>query len=384
MGRAGARLTTAAALVGALVVTGCAADPAEPPIVDSTDSTSANSVRTDDSTDDTGPTTTDESTDPTVALPAGPVIAEDLDSPWSIAFHGGVPLVSERDAARIVELDEQGRAREVAVIDGVERGGEGGLLGITVHEGHLFAYSTGEEGNRIERYAISGDPGALGLGAPTVIVDGIPAAGHHNGGRLAIGPDGMLYATTGDAGDTAAAQTIASLAGKILRMTPDGTVPADNPFENSLVYRTGHRNPQGLAWDEDGTLWASEFGQDTWDELNIIEAGANYGWPQVEGIADDDRFRDPIQQWAPSTASPSGIAIAADRGWIAALRGERLLEVPLDAAETSTSRFAGEHGRIRDVVVAPDGSLWVLTNNTDGRGSPGPGDDRILRVAPEA
>jgi glucose/arabinose dehydrogenase len=167
-------------------------------------------------------------------------------------------------------------------------------------------------------------------------------------------------------------------------MTPDGTVPADNPFENSLVYSTGHRNPQGLAWDEDGTLWASEFGQDTWDELNIIEAGANYGWPQVEGIADDDRFRDPIQQWAPSTASPSGIAIAADRGWIAALRGERLLEVPLDAAETSTSRFAGEHGRIRDVVVAPDGSLWVLTNNTDGRGSPGPGDDRILRVAPEA
>lgn len=355
MGRAGARLTTAAALVGALVVTGCAADPAEPPVVDSTDSTSANSVRTDDSTDDTGPTTTDESTDPTAALPTGPVIAEELDSPWSIAFHGGVPLVSERDAARIIELDE-----------------------------HLFAYSTGEEGNRIERYAISGDPGALGFGEPTEIVDGIPAAGHHNGGRLAIGPDGMLYATTGDAGDTAAAQTIASLAGKILRMTPDGSVPADNPFEDSLVYSTGHRNPQCLAWDEDGTLWASEFGQETWDELNIIEAGVDYGWPQVEGIADDDRFRDPIQQWAPSEASPSGIAIAADTIWIAALRGERLLEVPLDATDTSTSRFSGEHGRIRDVVVAPDGSLWVLTNNTDGRGSPGPDDDRILRVDLEA
>ena len=195
-----------------------------------------------------------------------------------------------------------------------------------------------------------------------------------------FGPDGKLYTTPGDAQDRPSSQDPASLGGKILRLTPEGEVPEGNPFDDSLVWTLGHRNPQGIAWDDDGTMYASEFGQDTWDELNVIEAGDNYGWPTVEGIADDERFTDPVQQWATDEASPSGIAITDDSIWVANLRGERLREVPLDDLTTSTEHLVGEHGRLRDVAVATDGSLWVLTNNTDGRGDPDDGDDRILRV----
>jgi glucose/arabinose dehydrogenase len=208
----------------------------------------------------------------------------------------------------------------------------------------------------------------------------LDAAGNHNGGRIAFGPDGMLYATVGDAGDPSSAQDLDSLAGKILRITPEGDVPADNPFDGSPVYSYGHRNPQGLAWDDEGTLYASEFGQDTWDELNVIRAGGNYGWPEVEGVADREGYIDPVQQWTPDEASPSGIAIVGGSLFIANLRGERLREIPLDDLAASVEQFDGEFGRLRDVVVAPDGGLWVLTNNTDGRGSPSAGDDRIIRV----
>ncbi|WP_329609228.1 PQQ-dependent sugar dehydrogenase [Arthrobacter sp. ATA002] len=191
----------------------------------------------------------------------------------------------------------------------------------------------------------------------------------------------MLYATTGDAGNRGSAQDTASLSGKILRLTPDGAIPEDNPLPGSFVYSYGHRNPQGIAWDAEGTLYSSEFGQNTWDELNVITAGGNYGWPEVEGSAGRDEFIDPVQQWEPADASPSGIAVSGDSVFIANLRGEQLRGVPLADLRTSTRYLTGEHGRLRDVVSAPDGSLWVLTNNTDGRGSPGPGDDRILRVS---
>ncbi|MEW1963345.1 PQQ-dependent sugar dehydrogenase [Microbacterium sp. NPDC077644] len=311
------------------------------------------------------------------------VLAQDLDAPWSVAFLDGTPLVSERDSARILELDSSGQAREVAVIDGVRHGGEGGLLGIAVHEEHLYVYVTAADENRIERFTLGGGPGELHLGEPETVLEGIPAAGNHNGGRIAFGPDGMLYATTGDAGDRPSAQDLEILGGKILRMTPEGTVPADNPFPGSYVYSYGHRNPQGIAWDADGTMYASEFGQNTWDELNVIEAGGDYGWPEVEGISDDERFIDPVQQWAPSEASPSGIAVAGGSILIANLRGERVREVPLDDLSASVEHWPGKYGRLRDVVVTPDGELWVLTNNTDGRGSPGQDDDRILRFAVE-
>lgn len=308
------------------------------------------------------------------------IIAEGLDVPWSIAFHEGTALVSERDSARVLEILDGGAHREAGKVAGVEARGEGGLLGIAVHEGFLYSYATTSGDNRIERRPLTGSPGAIGLGEPETLLTGIPAAAYHNGGRLAFGPDGLLYATVGDAGDRESAQDPGALSGSILRLTPDGGVPADNPFPGAPVYSYGHRNPQGIAWGDDGTLYASEFGQDTWDELNVIRAGGDYGWPDVEGIEGDPEYVDPVQQWTPDEASPSGIAVAAGAVHIANLRGERLRSVPLGDLATSTERLAGEHGRLRDVVLAPDGSLWVLTSNTDGRGDPADGDDRILRL----
>ena len=307
-------------------------------------------------------------------------IAEGLVTPWSIAFHDGAALISERDTARIVEVMEGGRAREVAVIAGVEARGEGGLLGIAVHDDLLYAYSSGGDGNSVRRFPLSGRAGAIELGEGQTVLSGIPAGTNHNGGRIAFGPDGMLYVTAGDAGDRGSAQDLTSLAGKILRLTPSGGIPADNPFDGSPVFSYGHRNPQGLAWDDEGTLFASEFGQDTWDELNVIEPGGNYGWPEAEGTADRSGFVDPVQQWSPSAASPSGIAIVDGSIFVANLRGERLREVPLGDLAGSVEHLGGTYGRLRDAVAAPDGTLWVLTGNTDGRGTPRPGDDHVLRI----
>jgi glucose/arabinose dehydrogenase len=334
------------------------------------------------------PVPTPESAASDVQATLTTVVASGLDAPWSITFHGEAARVSERDSARIVEITPSGGVREVARIDGVRPGGEAGLLGIAVHDGMLYTYATagdgGEGENRIERRDLLGAPGSLALGDAETVLDGIPAAGNHNGGRIAFGPDGMLYATTGDAGDRESAQDPDALSGKILRLTPEGAVPDDNPTPGSPVYTLGHRNPQGIAWTDDGTMYASEFGQDTWDELNAIVAGENYGWPEVEGISGREGFVDPVQQWAPSAASPSGIAVAGDRIVIANLRGERLRIVPLADTATAFEMHGGEngegYGRLRDAVVAPDGSVWVLTNNTDGRGDPRDGDDRILRL----
>lgn len=348
------RTTAAVALVALLA--GCTAggDPPSP--------SSATSRATEDSTKVT-------------------TVADGLDVPWSVAFHEGTALVSERDSGDVLELDDSGASRVIGSVQSAQARGEGGLLGIAVHEGFLYAYLTTDEDNRIMRFELTGEAGSLGLGEPELVLEGIPAAGFHNGGRIAFGPDETLYATTGDAGDGQNAQDLDSLSGKILRMTPDGSVPEDNPF-NSLVYSYGHRNPQGIAWDEEGRMYASEFGQNTWDELNVIKAGSNYGWPEVEGVADDDEYVDPVQQWEPAEASPSGIAIANGSIYIANLRGERLRQVPLDDLGSSTEHFVGEYGRLREVAVTPEGTLWVLTNNTDGRGDPGPKDDRILQLDP--
>lgn len=308
-------------------------------------------------------------------------VATGLEAPWSMAFLENTPLVSERDTSRILELAEDGTARAAGTVPGVTGGGEGGLLGMAVDaQGRLYVVSTASEGNRIQRFSIAGTPGSLALGEPETILEKVPSAGVHNGGRIAFGPDGMLYATFGDAGQPGNAQDLDSLSGKILRMTPDGGVPNDNPFPGSLVYSYGHRNPQGLAWAQDGTMFASEFGQNTWDELNIITPGANYGWPTVEGIQNADGFTDPVQQWEPGTASPSGMAHADGTLFIANLRGQVLRAIPVSDPSTSTEHYAGQYGRMRDVAVSPAGELWFLTNNTDGRGQPGPRDDRILGV----
>jgi glucose/arabinose dehydrogenase len=297
-------------------------------------------------------------------------------------------LISERDTGRILELLPGGRqTRTVGVVPGVMHSGESGLLGLAVQRGSaprfLYAYFTTNDDNRVIRMPLSGVPGSYALGAAEEIVTGIPRASFHDGGRIAFGPDGMLYITAGDAGVRSNAQNRDSLGGKILRVTPAGGIPADNPFPGSPVYSLGHRNPQGIAWDSHGTLWASEFGQDTWDELNIIRPGGNYGWPNVEGIGNNPDYIDPVYQWSTDDASPSGLAIVGDTIFMAGLGGQRLWVVyPTNGGPPvrAVPYFTDEYGRMRDVIAVGKETLWVLTNNTDGRGSPRSGDDRILAI----
>jgi glucose/arabinose dehydrogenase len=343
---------------------------------------------------------TDAPTTPAPAEPAPPpqvlqpaatpaVIASGLEAPWSILRlpTGGV-LISERDTADVVEVLPDGSLRVAGSVPGVVPGGEGGLLGLAFLPGDgdrpdlVYAYHTAESDNRIVRMPLTGALGSLGLGAPEPVLTGIARAGNHNGGRIAFGPDGFLYATAGDAGNRDAAQDPASLSGKLLRMTPDGAAAPGNPFGN-LVWSLGHRNPQGIAWDANGQLWAAEFGQNTWDELNRIERGGNYGWPIVEGAAGDARFIDPVAQWRTDEASPSGLAIVGDTLFLAALRGERMWSIApatSGAPLAATPWYVSEFGRLRDAVAGPDGELWFISNNTDGRGSPRDGDDRLYRV----
>jgi len=311
-------------------------------------------------------------------------IASGLEVPWSVVrLESGSSLISERDRGVVVELTSDGELRDVATIDGVAAQGEGGLLGLAVLDGRwLYAYFTTASDNRIERFALKGEPGSYSLGESEEVLVGLEKAGNHNGGRIAFGPDGMLYATVGDAGEPERAQDETSLNGKILRMTPEGDVPDDNP-NDSLVYSMGHRNPQGLTWDDQGQLWAAEFGQDTWDELNRIEAGGNYGWPTVEGESDDPDFVNPAAQWATDDASPSGLTYTRGTFFMAGLGGERLwvMYPREDGTVDPVEYFTGEYGRIRDVVPGPDGSLWFMTNNTDGRGSPADGDDHLWQLS---
>ena len=377
------RLLTGAALALAVLATACSSGSGVEDSSGREDTAASASEAEADGTDSAQSSSSPGHDDPEV-------IASGLEAPWSVVFVGDTPLVSERDSGRILEISSDGDAREVARLDEVAATGEAGLHGLAVRDDELYAFYAAGDENRIERFDLLGEAGSLSLGEPETVLDGLPTGSFHNGGRLAFGPDGMLYATLGDTGDRDSAQDRQALSGKILRMSPDGEVPEDNPFDDSLVFTMGHRNPQGIAWDEEGTMYASEFGQDTWDELNVIEAGGNYGWPEVEGGAGEDGageggsddFTDPVQQWPPSEASPSGMAVTDQSIVIAGLRGQRLHEVAFDDLSTSTQLWAGEHGRLRDVARAPDGSLVVATNNTDGRGEPGPDDDRLLRFVP--
>jgi glucose/arabinose dehydrogenase len=320
---------------------------------------------------------------PSVNLPGDEVgiVAKGLAVPWGIAFRpDGTALVTERDAAKIVSVTPTGTVTEVQQIPDVRPSGEGGLLGIAVSPGYasdglVYVYYTSASDNRIARFRLGQ--------TPQVIFSGIPKSGNHNGGRIAFGPDGLLYVGTGDAGDSGRAQQLDYLGGKILRLTPDGKPAPGNPFADSPVYSYGHRNVQGLAWDHSGQLYASEFGQNRYDELNRITPGANYGWPIVEGVGSDKQYTNPVATWATSDASPSGLAIANGKAYLACLRGTKLYRINLDGRNAQVL-LSGQYGRLRAVQVAPDGSLWVSTSNKDGRGSPAQDDDRILRLAPAA
>ncbi|MEO3977216.1 PQQ-dependent sugar dehydrogenase [Streptomyces sp. CAU 1734] len=321
-------------------------------------------------------------------------ITEGLASPWgAVALPDGDLLVSSRDEGTITRVDAgSGKKTVIGSVPGVAAQGEGGLMGLALSPGFasdrmVYAYFTTASDNRIARMLYD-DRKAAGrqLGAPDTVLRDIPKGFTHNGGRIAFGPDKMLYAGTGETGETGLSQDPESLGGKILRMTPEGRPAPGNPDPDSLVYSLGHRNVQGLAWDSGKRLWAAEFGQNTWDELNLIEPGKNYGWPEVEGREGKSGFVDPVVQWSTDKASPSGIAYAEGSIWMAGLRGERLWRIPLAGAEPSAqpqSFLSGKHGRLRTVVATGGSELLLMTSETDGRGTPGAEDDRILRLEVE-
>lgn len=319
------------------------------------------------------------------------VIVSGLEVPWDVDFlPDGAALVTERDSGRILRVGPESTADGLVVEEAqtvaVNSAGEGGLLGIAVSpdyatDGRVFIYYTTDQDNRIARLQL-GQP-------PEPILTGIPRSDNHNGGQLAFGPDdGLLYASTGDSQEPSRSQEQGSLAGKILRLTTDGDPAPGNPFDTH-VWAYGLRNVQGLAWDASGRLWATEFGSSgdaARDELNLIEAGENYGWPEVEGAGSDDRFHNPVVDWATSEASCSGVAVVGQTVVAACLRGQRLWLVEVTGSGTVLGAprplLVEEYGRLRGAAVAPDGSLWVTTSNRDGRlpGGPGPDDDRIIQL----
>lgn len=309
-------------------------------------------------------------------------VADGLTAPWSVVpLASDRALISERNSGQIL-LYSDGRTTVAGTIDQVLAEGEGGLLGLAMRSpsaDRVYAYYTAATDNRVVQLDFDG----TSLSNEQTVLGGIPKGVIHNGGRIAFGPDGKLYVSTGEVGQPDLAQDPTSLAGKILRIDPDGNPAPGNPDPRSPVWSWGHRNVQGLAWDSAGRLWATEFGQQDVDELNLIRPGRNYGWPMCEGPCDLPGMTPPKATWSPtSTASPSGLAIVDDVAWVAGLRGESLFSIALQGRRADTPKpwFSGEYGRLRDVVAAP-GGLWLLTNNTDGRGDPGPRDDRLLAVA---
>ncbi|WP_376792211.1 PQQ-dependent sugar dehydrogenase [Thermoflexus sp.] len=334
------------------------------------------------------------------------IVATGLEVPWALAFApDGRIFVTERPGR--IRVIENGALRpELVAVLPVAATGEGGLMGLALdpnfaQNGYLYVMYTYRAGgalrNRISRLTLRGNT----AGEEIVLIDNIPGAGIHDGGRLAFGPDGKLYATTGDAAQRDLAQRLDSLAGKILRLNPDGSIPTDNPFPGSYVYSYGHRNPQGLAWHPvTGQLYSTEHGPTgemglcCRDELNLIRPGANYGWPLVTGAPGDPRFADPILHSGEDTWAPAGMAfvtgerLAPWKGhlFFGTLRGQHLHHVVLGSDGSTVvfheELFRGEFGRIREVVMGPDGALYFTTSNRDGRGQPRSGDDRILRIVP--
>ncbi|MEO7752356.1 MAG: PQQ-dependent sugar dehydrogenase [Terracoccus sp.] len=330
---------------------------------------STGSTRSSSPTSAPAPNDTGATADPTQQAPEQTLL-DGLDRPWDIApLPDGRLLVSERntgDLHLVPAPGSSGTAKVVGHLPIVRTEGEGGLLGLAIPEDFdvnpvFYAYYSAESDNRIVAVPWTGD----GIGTPQVVFSGIPLGRNHNGGRIAFGPDGFLYVTTGESGDKSLSQKLDSLGGKILRITPEGEPAPGNPFGGSPIWSYGHRNVEGIAWDDQKRLWASEFGANTWDELNLITPGGNYGWPAVEGISDDPAYVDPVVQWKPSEMSPSGITIGPDGAvYLAALRGESVWRVPLADGRAGTPQrlLQGRFGRLRDVRFVDDRVL-LLTNN---------------------
>lgn len=371
----------AALAVLALLAAGCSDDSGTP---------SQESSRSATPGEETSPEDTASAAPAKGSVKVERTVATGLRSPWGlVALPGGDLLVSSRDAGKIYRVDgRSGKKTELGPVPGVSASGEGGLLGIAVppdDAGTVYAYLTTASDNRIVRMLYDPDkPQGDQLGAPDTVFKGIPKGEIHNGGRIAFGPDKMLYAGTGESGEGGLSQDKDSPGGKILRMTPDGEPPgAGNPESDSVVWSWGHRNVQGLDWDDDERLWASEFGQNTWDELNLIRPGKNYGWPEAEGRSGDSGFVRPVEQWRTADASPSGVAVVKGSVWMAGLRGERLWRIPLKGSQPAAdpqSFLEGKYGRLRTVLSDGGDGMWLVTSETDGRGTAEKGDDRILKL----
>lgn len=321
-------------------------------------------------------------------IPRLSTLAASLQIPWALVFLPDKSILFTERPGRVRIIDNKGilNSNPVVVINDVRHQGEGGLLGITIHpdfsSNHFvylyYTYSNINNNtlNRVVRFEFEGNK----LQNQKIIVNGIPGASNHNGGRIKFGPDGFLYITTGDAQEPSLSQNKNSLAGKILRMTDEGKPAPDNSFSNS-VFSFGHRNPQGLAWDKDGKLWATEHGQSALDELNIIEKGKNYGWPIISGNQMQNSMESAIIHSNSDTWAPSGTTYFNGSIFFAGLKGQALFEYNIES-KTLTPHLKGEIGRIREVVVGPDNLLYITTNNRDGRGVPDSTDDKIIRVNP--
>ncbi len=328
-------------------------------------------------------------------LPRIAIFAEGLDTPWAIAFlPGGDVLVTERPG-QVRFISSSGVLQETPALDvsNVKETSEGGLHGIALHpafstNNFIYLYYTyggsgGNTLNRVSRYTFDDNT----LSNEEILIDAIPGSSNHDGGRIAFGPDGFLYITTGDAQEPSLAQNTGSLAGKILRVTDTGDAAPGNPFGNR-VYSYGHRNPQGITWDDTGQLWAAEHGPSGFetgnDELNKIEKGGNFGWPEVRGKQTRDGMIAPVVESGTSeTWAPAGLAFNNGSLFFAGLRGQTLYEVKLSDPTNVIKHLVGEYGRLRAVVNGPEGLLYISTSNRDGRGRPDRGDDKILRINPE-